>query len=115
MNAVIQSKFNKARIGIIGGGVAGATVALQLGEIGLDVTLFEKGPSLVNGPPICHLHAGGNLYREISEQQCLTLVICHPILFCCQLSSLHCVQLNQAQSRGFYFLSLSMVSCWFAA
>jgi hypothetical protein len=36
--------------------------------------LFEKGPSLVNGPPICHLHAGGNLYREISDQQCLTLL-----------------------------------------
>lgn len=29
---------------------------------------------MVNGPPICHLHAGGNLYREISEQQCLTLL-----------------------------------------
>lgn len=36
--------------------------------------MLEKGPSLVNGPPICHLHAGGNLYREISAQQCLTLL-----------------------------------------
>ena len=74
MNSDIRSISNKARIGIIGGGVAGATVALSLGELGLDVTLIEKGPTLVNGPPICHLHAGGNLYREISDQQCLTLL-----------------------------------------
>jgi hypothetical protein len=64
----------KAKIAIIGGGVAGSSIALYLGEIGLDVTLFEKGISLVNGPPICHLHAGGNLYREISNEQCVTLL-----------------------------------------
>ncbi|WP_435273983.1 FAD-dependent oxidoreductase [Psychrobium sp. nBUS_13] len=29
---------------------------------------------MINGPPICHLHAGGNLYREISDQQCLSLL-----------------------------------------
>jgi 2-polyprenyl-6-methoxyphenol hydroxylase-like FAD-dependent oxidoreductase len=62
------------KVAIVGGGIAGATLALYLSELGLDVSLFEKGPSLVNGPPICHLHAGGNLYREISEQQCLTLL-----------------------------------------
>jgi len=64
----------KAKIGIVGGGVAGSSVALYLGELGLDVTLFEKSKSLVNGPPICHLHAGGNLYREISDEQCVTLL-----------------------------------------
>ncbi|MDH5465151.1 MAG: FAD-dependent oxidoreductase, partial [Thiovulaceae bacterium] len=37
-------------------------------------SLFEKGPSLVNGPPMCHLHAGGNLYREISDHQCVALL-----------------------------------------
>ena len=63
-----------AKVAIIGGGVAGASIALYLGELGLDVTLFEKGKSLVNGPPICHLHAGGNLYREISDEQCVTLL-----------------------------------------
>lgn len=62
------------RVAIIGGGVAGATAAVHLGEMGLNVLLLEKGPSLVNGPPICHLHAGGNLYREISEQQCTELL-----------------------------------------
>jgi hypothetical protein len=62
------------QIAIVGGGIAGASIALYLSELGLDVTLLEKGPSLVNGPPICHLHAGGNLYREISQQQCLTLL-----------------------------------------
>jgi hypothetical protein len=28
----------------------------------------------VTGPPFCHLHAGGNLYREISDTQCVTLL-----------------------------------------
>ncbi|HFU74035.1 MAG TPA: FAD-dependent oxidoreductase, partial [Helicobacteraceae bacterium] len=65
---------SNAKIAVIGGGIAGATIALYLSEIGQDVTLFEKGPSLVNGPPICHLHAGGNLYREISDEQCITLL-----------------------------------------
>ncbi|ASP48738.1 FAD-dependent oxidoreductase [Cognaticolwellia beringensis] len=62
------------KIAIIGGGVAGSTIALRFAELGIDTTLIEKGTSLVNGPPFCHLHAGGNLYREISEQQCLTLL-----------------------------------------
>lgn len=74
MNRDLQSIPPKARIAIIGGGIAGATVALCLTELGVDVTLIEKGPTLVNGPPICHLHAGGNLYREISESQCTTLL-----------------------------------------
>ncbi len=62
------------KIAIIGGGVAGATTALYLGQMGLNVTLFEKESSLVSGPPFCHLHAGGNLYREISDEQCVTLL-----------------------------------------
>lgn len=61
-------------VAIIGGGVAGATVAMHLAELGVDVTLIEKGASLVSGPPICHLHAGGNLYREISTEQCIELL-----------------------------------------
>ncbi|MEA3499365.1 MAG: FAD-dependent oxidoreductase [Campylobacterota bacterium] len=63
-----------AKIAVIGAGVAGATAALYLGEIGLDVTLFEEKPDLVSGPPFCHLHAGGNLYREIPDSQCITLL-----------------------------------------
>lgn len=62
------------KIAIIGGGVAGATAAVHLGELGIDVHLIERQNELVNGPPICHLHAGGNLYREISEKQCLELL-----------------------------------------
>jgi len=61
-------------IAIIGGGVAGSSTALALAKKGLDVTLFEKESSLISGPPFCHLHAGGNLYREISDEQCLTLL-----------------------------------------
>jgi glycine/D-amino acid oxidase-like deaminating enzyme len=65
------SQFN---VGIVGGGIAGASIALYLSELGINVSLLEKGEGLVNGPPICHLHAGGNFYREISEQQCMTLL-----------------------------------------
>jgi len=63
-----------ARVAIIGGGIAGSTVALYLSNIAQEVTLFEKQPSLISGPPFCHLHAGGNLYREISDEQCITLL-----------------------------------------
>jgi len=69
-----KMKKKQAKIAIIGGGVAGATAALYFGKMGLDITLFEKEPSLVTGPPFCHLHAGGNLYREISDAQCVTLL-----------------------------------------
>lgn len=63
-----------AKIGIIGGGIAGASSALYLAMLGADVTLFEKEASLVSGPPMCHLHAGGNLYREIDDTQCVKLL-----------------------------------------
>ena len=62
------------KIAVIGAGVAGVTTAIYLGQLGMDVTLFEKEPSFVSGPPFCHLHAGGNLYREISDKQCVTLL-----------------------------------------
>ncbi|WP_077575947.1 MULTISPECIES: FAD-dependent oxidoreductase [unclassified Salinivibrio] len=62
------------RVAVIGGGVAGTTAAMRLAERGIDTQVFEAGTGLVSGPPICHLHAGGNLYREISLDQCLTLL-----------------------------------------
>ncbi len=65
---------SKVKIAIVGGGVAGGSAALYFSELGLNVTLFEKESSLVNGPPFCHLHAGGNLYPEISDTQCITLL-----------------------------------------
>jgi hypothetical protein len=67
-------KLKKAKIAIIGGGVAGTTTALYFGRLGLDVTLFEKESTFIGGPPFCHLHAGGNLYREISDKQCIKLL-----------------------------------------
>ena len=69
-----SSEHHNARIGIIGGGIGGATIALRLCQQGANVLLFEKESSLVNGPPMCHLHAGGNLYREISDKQCIDLL-----------------------------------------
>ena len=42
---------HKAKIAIIGGGVAGSSAALYFGSLGLDVTLFEREPTLVTGPP----------------------------------------------------------------
>ncbi len=62
------------KIAIIGGGVAGASTALILARYGYDVTLYEARDSLVSGPPFCHLHAGGNLYPDISDDQCLDLL-----------------------------------------
>ena len=64
----------KKDVVIVGGGVAGTTAALVLGNMGYEVALFERKESLIGGPPFCHLHAGGNLYREISDEQCLTLL-----------------------------------------
>ncbi len=61
-------------VGIIGGGVSGAVTALQLAKYGIDNILFEQRESLVSGPPFCHLHAGGNLYPDISDQQCKVLM-----------------------------------------
>ncbi|MFW7523517.1 FAD-dependent oxidoreductase [Vibrio ostreicida] len=61
-------------VAVVGGGIAGATAALHLAELGIKVVLIEKDATLVSGPPICHLHAGGNLYREISTSQCIELL-----------------------------------------
>lgn len=61
-------------VGIIGGGVSGVVTALQLANLGIDNILFEKEESVVNGPPFCHLHAGGNLYPDISDEQCRLLM-----------------------------------------
>ena len=69
-----MNQKDKIKIAVIGGGIAGSTISLYLGRLGLDVTLFEKNDSLISGPPICHLHAGGNLYREISDDACITLL-----------------------------------------
>ena len=62
------------KIAVVGAGIAGSSISIYLGKLGLDVTLFEKNESIVSGPPICHLHAGGNLYREISDASCITLL-----------------------------------------
>lgn len=62
------------KVGIIGGGTAGSTIALRLAELGVETYLFERNASLIDGPPMCHLHAGGNLYREIPDEDCVALL-----------------------------------------
>ncbi len=74
VNHIADNKIHQATVGIIGAGVAGSTIALRLSELGIKTLLIERGDGLVNGPPMCHLHAGGNLYREISDHQCLKLL-----------------------------------------
>ncbi len=61
------------KVAIIGGGVTGSSIAIYLNNLGIDVTLFEKN-DLISGPPICHLHAGGNLYREITLKEKIALL-----------------------------------------
>jgi hypothetical protein len=61
-------------VGVIGGGVSGVVTALELAKYGIDNVLFEQEDSVVNGPPFCHLHAGGNLYPDISDEQCRILM-----------------------------------------
>ena len=56
-------------VGIIGGGVSGVVIALELVKYKVDTILFEKEESVVSGPPFCHLHAGGNLYPDISDEE----------------------------------------------
>lgn len=67
-------RHKKPKIAVIGGGVAGSTAALSLAHLNMEVTLFEKQKHLISGPPFCHLHAGGNLYPDISDEQCITLL-----------------------------------------
>ncbi|WP_220718757.1 FAD-dependent oxidoreductase [Agarivorans litoreus] len=74
MHPVTATSSVSPQVAVVGGGIAGSAAALKLAELGAKVSLFEAGPSLVNGPPACHLHAGGNLYREISDEQCLKLL-----------------------------------------
>ncbi|GDY27122.1 hypothetical protein AHAT_30120 [Agarivorans sp. Toyoura001] len=74
MHPVTATSSVSPQVAVVGGGIAGSAAALKLAELGAKVSLFEAGHSLVNGPQACHLHAGGNLYREISDEQCLKLL-----------------------------------------
>lgn len=67
MNEVYQ-------VAIIGGGISGSVTALQLAKYSIDSVLFEQREDLIYGPPFCHLHAGGNLYPDISIDQCKLLM-----------------------------------------
>ena len=70
----LNNGLPKKSVGIIGGGTAGATIAIRLAALGLETYVFEKKKSLIDGPPMCHLHSGGNLYREIPDDDCIDLL-----------------------------------------
>lgn len=63
-----------AKAAIVGGGTAGVTAALVLAKTQIECTLFEKQNSLISGPPFCHLHAGGNLYPNITDKERIQLL-----------------------------------------
>lgn len=70
-----KSSLNTSpKVAVIGGGVAGSVIAMQLAKDEINVTLVEQGDSLVNGPPICHLHTGGSFYRQLTDKECFTLL-----------------------------------------
>ena len=73
-NQSLSQNQSAKRVGILGGGTAGATIAIRLAALGLETYVFEKNKSLIDGPPMCHLHAGGNLYREIPDEDCVALL-----------------------------------------
>ena len=63
------------RIAIIGGGISGITSALKFAKDKNNVVhIFEKRSCILNGPPYCHLHAGGILYPEISLNDAQSLL-----------------------------------------
>lgn len=70
----VNSNKQSPTVVIIGGGIAGSTIAIRLAMAGVEVQLIEKNASLINAPPMCHLHAGGNLYREIGDEDCRVLM-----------------------------------------
>lgn len=65
------------KIAIIGGGISGVVSAVKLSKDlpDCDIDLYEKKQSLLNGPPYCHLHAGGFLYPEMPLADCKELML----------------------------------------
>lgn len=64
--------MNKVRV--IGGGIAGCNAAIFLSKEFDQVELYEKNDDILNGPPFCHLHAGGFLYPMITLDECVKLL-----------------------------------------
>ncbi|NBP00791.1 MAG: FAD-dependent oxidoreductase [Proteobacteria bacterium] len=55
------------RVAVVGGGIGGVFTAIQLAKRqNTKVDVYEKNNGILQGPPYCHLHAGGFLYPEIS-------------------------------------------------
>ncbi|NBO99286.1 MAG: hypothetical protein EBU90_04055 [Proteobacteria bacterium] len=63
------------RVAVIGGGISGCVSAIQMSKLpNVQVDLYERKNTLLQGSPYCHLHAGGFLYPDISVQDCTELL-----------------------------------------
>uniref|UniRef100_A0A6C0H6U9 FAD dependent oxidoreductase domain-containing protein n=1 Tax=viral metagenome TaxID=1070528 RepID=A0A6C0H6U9_9ZZZZ len=63
------------RVAVIGGGISGCLSAIQMSKLpNVQVDLYERKNTLLQGSPYCHLHAGGFLYPDISVQDCMELL-----------------------------------------
>lgn len=75
-----MSLSNK-KVAIVGGGIGGVFTAIQLAKRqNTKVDVYEKNNGILQGPPYCHLHAGGFLYPEISTIDSQAL-FCHAAMF----------------------------------
>ena len=56
-NPMVANALNQPvkRVGILGGGTAGSTIAIRLAALGVETYLFEKQSSLIDGPPMLSL------------------------------------------------------------
>ena len=75
------------KVAVVGGGIGGSVAALELLKRypGVKVDLFERRADILQGPPWCHLHAGGMLYPEISWEESSELLD-HSIAFAQEFS-----------------------------
>ncbi len=63
------------KVVIIGGGISGCISGIKLAQDKTNtVHIIESKPHLLGGSPYCHLHAGGILYPEISQEDAYILL-----------------------------------------
>lgn len=80
-----KSMGKHIEIGIIGAGVGGSVASIRLasqlrkvandmGRLPVRVTLIEQNKDICEGPPWCHLHAGGMLYTGMKDYEARSIL-----------------------------------------